>query len=78
MRIHLTPFLGQDLKNVSLSTLTEIMNVVAPPISEHEVIKVWLSHDMQGYDGIEGLVYRSLAKVCIINACKTQVFNLLN
>jgi hypothetical protein len=54
---------GQDLRNVSLSTLTDIMNVVAPPISEHEVIQVWLSHDMQGYEGIESLVYRSLAKV---------------
>ncbi|CAE6489627.1 unnamed protein product [Rhizoctonia solani] len=55
--------ISQDLRNVSLSTLTEIMNVVAPPISEHEVIQVWLSHDMQGYDGIESLVYRSLAKI---------------
>lgn len=55
--------LSQDLKNVSLSTLTELMNVVAPPISEHEVIQVWLSHDMQGYEGIESLVYRSLAKI---------------
>ncbi|CAE6527374.1 unnamed protein product [Rhizoctonia solani] len=55
--------ISQDLKNVSLSTLTEIMNVVAPPISEHEVIQVWLSHDMQGYEGIETLVYRSLARI---------------
>ncbi|KAG8733208.1 hypothetical protein FRC11_007926 [Ceratobasidium sp. 423] len=55
--------ISQDLKNVSLTTLTEIMNVVAPPISEHEVIQVWLSHDMQGYEGIESLVYRSLAKI---------------
>jgi hypothetical protein len=42
------------------------MNAVAPPISEHEVIQVWLSHDMEGYEGIESLVYRSLAKVCLI------------
>lgn len=55
--------ISQDLKNVSLSTLTEIMNAVAPPISEHEVIQVWLSHDMEGYEGIESLVYRSLAKI---------------
>ncbi|CCO27770.1 Maintenance of telomere capping protein 1 [Rhizoctonia solani AG-1 IB] len=55
--------ISQDLRNVSLSTLTDIMNVVAPPISEHEVIQVWLSHDMQGYEGIESLVYRSLAKI---------------
>ena len=43
------------------------MNAVAPPISEHEVIQVWLSHDMEGYEGIESLVYRSLAKACFVN-----------
>ncbi len=50
---------------MGLSTLTDILNVVAPPISEHEVIHVWLSHDLQGYDGIESLTYRSLARVGI-------------
>ncbi|KAF8514510.1 maintenance of telomere capping protein 1 [Gautieria morchelliformis] len=55
--------LGQDIKSVGLSTFTDILNVVAPPISEHEVIQVWLSHDMRGYDGVESLVYRALAKV---------------
>ncbi|KAI0762640.1 maintenance of telomere capping protein 1 [Fomes fomentarius] len=55
--------LGQDFKRVGLSTLTDILNVVAPPISEHEVIQVWLSHDMQGYDGIESLVYRALSRI---------------
>ena len=43
--------------------MTDILNVVAPPISEHEVIQVWLSHDMKGYDGVESLVYRALARV---------------
>ncbi|RPD63202.1 hypothetical protein L226DRAFT_527995 [Lentinus tigrinus ALCF2SS1-7] len=55
--------LGQDFKRVGLSTLTDILNAVAPPISEHEVIQVWLSHDMQGYDGIESLVYRALSRI---------------
>lgn len=50
---------------MGLSTLTDILNVVAPPISEHEVIQVWLSHDMRGYEGIESLVYRALARVRI-------------
>jgi Family of unknown function (DUF5427) len=56
-------FLGQDIKSVGLSTFTEILNAVAPPISEHEVIQVWLSHDMRGYEGVESLVYQALAKV---------------
>ncbi|KAK7058288.1 hypothetical protein VNI00_001919 [Paramarasmius palmivorus] len=55
--------LSQDFKRVGLSTLTDILNVVAPPISEHEVIQVWLSHDMQGYDGVETLVYRAMSRV---------------
>lgn len=56
---------GQDLKSVGLSTFTEILNVVAPPIAEHEVIEIWLSHDMRGYDGVESLVYECMAKVRI-------------
>ncbi len=54
---------GKDFKQLGLSTLTDILNVVAPPISEHEVIQIWLSHDMRGYDGVESLVYRSLSRV---------------
>lgn len=46
-----------------MSTLTGIINVVAPPIAEHEVIQVTLSHDMIGYEGVENLVYRGLARV---------------
>jgi Family of unknown function (DUF5427) len=50
---------------VSLSTLTDILNVVAPPIAAHEVIQVWLSHDLEGYDGVETLVYRALTRVIL-------------
>lgn len=59
-------FAANDLKAVSLSTFNDILNVVAPPIAEHEVIQVWLSHDLEGYDGVETLVYRALARVCYI------------
>lgn len=62
---------GQDFKRVGLSTLTDILNVVAPPISEHEVIQVWLSHDMQGYEGVESLTYRALARV---RGCRQRRF----
>lgn len=66
-RSHHDLYIGQDFKRVGLSTLTDILNVVAPPISEHEVIQIWLSHDMQGYDGVESLVYRALARVRAVN-----------
>ncbi|KAH7883815.1 maintenance of telomere capping protein 1, partial [Phlebopus sp. FC_14] len=55
--------LSEDFKRAGLSALTDILNVVAPPISEHEVIQVWLSHDMKGYEGVESIVYRSLARI---------------
>lgn len=55
--------LGKDLRSQTLKSLTELLNAVAPPIAEHEVIKVNLSHDMIGYDGVETLVYRGLAKI---------------
>jgi len=62
-RVMLYP--GKDLKRVGLSTFNDILNAVAPPISEHEVIQVWLSHDMQGLEGVESLVYSALARVCL-------------
>ncbi|GAA6035026.1 hypothetical protein JCM8097_002149 [Rhodosporidiobolus ruineniae] len=55
--------LGKELKSSTLKSLTDLLNAVAPPIAEHEVIQVSLSHDMVGYDGVETLVYRGLAKI---------------
>lgn len=50
---------GQDLLTQANSTFTTIINTVAPPISEHETLELWLSHPMVGYDGVEGVVYRA-------------------
>jgi hypothetical protein len=55
--------LGKDIRDRSLSAFNEIINAVAPPISEHEVLRVSLTHDMQGYDGVESIIYQALAKV---------------
>ncbi|KAF0488453.1 maintenance of telomere capping protein 1 [Gigaspora margarita] len=55
--------IGADLKTLSLSTLTTVVNAVVPPISQYEVVEVWLSHDMVGYVGLESLVYRAFMKV---------------
>ncbi|KAI7854051.1 maintenance of telomere capping protein 1 [Circinella umbellata] len=51
--------LGSELRNLTHS----ILETVAPPISEHELVEVWLSHDMRGYVGLEALVYRAFARV---------------
>ncbi|KAK4050535.1 hypothetical protein OIO90_005002 [Microbotryomycetes sp. JL221] len=55
--------IGENLKSTTMRGLTDLLNAVAPPIAEHEVIEVTLSHDMVGYEGVETLVYRGLAKV---------------
>lgn len=45
--------------------LHDIYNAVVPPISDTEVLEVWVSHDMVGYDGITDVVYSGLSKVGI-------------
>ncbi|GMK59322.1 hypothetical protein CspeluHIS016_0703370 [Cutaneotrichosporon spelunceum] len=51
--------LRQDILTQANSTLTNLINTVAPPISAHETIELWLSHPMVGYEGVEGVVYRA-------------------
>ena len=63
-----------DFKTAGFSALNDILNAVAPPISEHEVIQVWISHDMEGYDGVESLVYKALARV---SSCLLDTFDCL-
>jgi hypothetical protein len=36
---------------------------VAPPISEHEVVEIWISHDIAGYVGLEPLVFQAFSKM---------------
>ncbi|CAI2177791.1 13893_t:CDS:2 [Funneliformis geosporum] len=55
--------IGYDLRTLGLNTLTTVVNAVVPPISQYEIVEVWLTHDMVGYVGIESLVYRSFMKV---------------
>ncbi|KAH8929525.1 hypothetical protein BT69DRAFT_1345818 [Atractiella rhizophila] len=54
---------GSDLRTLGGKTFHDILNAVAPPIAEHELIEVTLSHDMAGYDGVEALVYAVLVKI---------------
>lgn len=39
------------------------MNTVAPPISEHETLELWLTHPLIGYAGVEGVVYRAWTRI---------------
>lgn len=55
--------LRHDLLNNTTSALTTILNTVAPPISAHETLELWLTHPMVGYAGVEGVVYRAWMRV---------------
>ncbi|WVQ81449.1 hypothetical protein IAT38_003573 [Cryptococcus sp. DSM 104549] len=55
--------LRHDLVNTTTSTLTTILDTVAPPISEHETLELWLSHPMTGYGGVEGVIYRAWTRI---------------
>jgi hypothetical protein len=54
---------GHDLVSTTTSTLTTILNTVAPPISAHETLELWLAHPMVGYQGVESVVYRAWTRV---------------
>lgn len=51
------------LRESGSKAFMDVLNAVAPPIAEHTVVQVYLSHDMVGYEGVETLTYRALAKV---------------
>ncbi|KAG0090552.1 hypothetical protein BGZ93_009249 [Podila epicladia] len=51
--------IGDDLKSLT----STVLDAIALPITEHEVVEIWLAHDMVGYVGLEALVNRSFAKV---------------
>jgi len=59
----LTTQSGHDLLTTTSSTFTTILNTVAPPISAHETLELWLSHPMIGYAGVEGVVYRAWTRI---------------
>lgn len=59
----------EKLRESGVKAFGDILNAVAPPIAEHTVVQVYLSHDMLGYEGVETLVYRALAKVRIHLLC---------
>ncbi|KAG2176553.1 hypothetical protein INT44_007216 [Umbelopsis vinacea] len=55
--------LGNSLKTLTTASLATILDNVAPPISEHEVVEIWISHDIAGYVGLEPLVFQSFSKM---------------
>ena len=55
--------IGHDLGAVGRRGWNDLLNAVAPPIAAHETVEVTLSHDMEGYAGVETLVFKLLTRV---------------
>lgn len=52
-----SPNLGDGLASRALPTLSNIMNTLAPPISQHERLLIHITHDLVGYPSLDPLIY---------------------
>ncbi|KAK7738330.1 hypothetical protein SLS53_006140 [Cytospora paraplurivora] len=55
--------LGDGLAHRALPTLTNIMNTLAPPISQHERLLIHITHDLVGYPSLDPLIYGVFSRV---------------
>jgi hypothetical protein len=44
-------------------TFTNILNTLAPPISQHERLQIHITHDLIGYPSLDPLIYQTFAGV---------------
>ncbi|ANB15619.1 Mtc1p [Sugiyamaella lignohabitans] len=50
-------------KGLLQSTLTSVLETIAPPISRHEQLKINIFHDMVGYPALDSIVYGVFERV---------------
>ncbi|EPX70988.1 uncharacterized protein SOCG_01209 [Schizosaccharomyces octosporus yFS286] len=59
--------IGNGIRSKALPTLSHtfqnVMNVVAPPIQDHEVLQVTVFHDLAGFSHVDRIVYDSFDNV---------------
>lgn len=56
-------YTGDGLAHRALPTLTNIMNTIAPPISQHERLLIHITHDLVGYPSLDPLIYSIFDRV---------------
>lgn len=49
--------------NILQSTLSSVLETIAPPISRHEQLQIYMFHDMIGYSSIDDIVYSVFERV---------------
>ncbi|KAM3588684.1 hypothetical protein VKS41_001125 [Umbelopsis sp. WA50703] len=55
--------LGSELRNLTLTGVSTFLDTVAPPLSDEEIVEVWLNKGQLGYLGLEQITYRAWASV---------------
>ncbi|KAI4952421.1 hypothetical protein J4E91_002891 [Alternaria rosae] len=55
--------IGGELGKRAVPTFTNILNTLAPPISQHERLQIHITHDLIGYPSLDPLIYQTFAGV---------------
>ncbi|KKY29078.1 hypothetical protein UCRPC4_g00267 [Phaeomoniella chlamydospora] len=55
--------IGGNLQNLGLNTFTEILHIVAPPISQHEQLQIHITHDLTNYPSLDPQIYAVFSRV---------------
>ncbi|TID19472.1 hypothetical protein E2P81_ATG06639 [Venturia nashicola] len=55
--------LGGDLRSRALPTFTNLINTLAPPISQHERLQIHITHDLVGYPSLDPTIYSIFSRV---------------
>lgn len=54
---------GGDLRSRALPTFTNILNTIAPPISQHERLQIHITHDLVNYPSLDPIIYQTFSRV---------------
>ncbi|KAG9194390.1 hypothetical protein G6011_04425 [Alternaria panax] len=55
--------IGGELGKRAVPTFTNLLNTLAPPISQHERLQIHITHDLVGYPSLDPLIYQTFAQV---------------
>lgn len=55
--------LGDELRTRAMPTFSNILQTIAPPISQHERLRIHITHDMVGYPSLDPLIYSVFSRV---------------
>jgi hypothetical protein len=56
-------FAGGDLRSLAVPTFQNILQTIAPPISQHERLQIHITHDLTNYPTLDPLIYQVFSRV---------------